>query len=646
MEKFKIFNHKAHHCVKVLILAAFISFTACGDWLDVVPDGIATMDMAFNSRTQAYKYLSTCYSHMPKNGNQGLDPGLLASDEMTCVYTLQENQIDYSAYYIGQGMQNATNPLLDYWGSMYQALRDCNIFLENIGRVPDISAWERDQWIAEVKVLKAYYLFFLVQMYGPVPIVRDNIPVSADVTTVKVEREPVDDCFQYIVELLDEAAAGENLKSKVMDITSELGRITKPIALALKAKVLVVAASPLFNGNNDQATLHNRDGTPLFNKNYEPVKWEKAVVACREAIEACHEADIALYEFPNTGVNRLTDTIATQMSLREAFTLRWNSEVIWANTQSIAGSGWYSLQQSSSTALNPAFVPTYGLTPNLNIPLKIAHLFYTDHGVPLEEDKARNINDLYKMRTAQLAEKLYVQLGSVTVDLHFDREPRFYAWVGFDRGIWYGQGRNDDKGELWYVACKRSEKDGSIGLAPITGYFAKKYVAWTNVTFSPTSYSITPYPWPLMRLSELYLLYVEAINEAEGPAGANSNEMFHYIDLVRERAGLKGVKESWDMYANSPKYNNKEGMRDIIRRERMIELAFEGIRFWDIRRWKTAPEMYRTPIEGWSMQEVETENFYITKLLYSMNFGIRDYFWPIRNSDLINNPNLIQNIGW
>src|SRR5690606_15885839 len=109
------------------------------------------------------------------------------------------------------------------------------------------------------------------------------------------------------------------------------------------------------------------------------------------------------------------------------------------------------------------------------------------------------------------------------------------------------------------------------------------------------------YAWPIMRLSDLYLLYAEAINEAEGPAGANSADLFHYIDLVRARAGLQGVKESWDNYTNNQKYTTQAGMREIIQTERLIELAFEGHRFWDIRRWKTAPNEYHTPLRGWNM---------------------------------------------
>jgi hypothetical protein len=97
----------------------------------------------------------------------------------------------------------------------------------------------------------------------------------------------------------------------------------------------------------------------------------------------------------------------------------------------------------------------------------------------------------------------------------------------------------------------------------------------------------------MLRMADLYLLYAEAVNESEGPNGAHSSDMFRYIDLVRSRAGLPGVKKAWDDYSDTPgKYNTQAGMKEIIHRERLIELSFEGQRFWDLRRWKEVAAEY------------------------------------------------------
>jgi hypothetical protein len=152
-----------------------------------------------------------------------------------------------------------------------------------------------------------------------------------------------------------------------------------------------------------------------------------------------------------------------------------------------------------------------------------------------------------------------------------------------------------------------------------------------------------------VRLADLYLLYAEAINEAEGPNGPNSAEMFKYINLVRERAGIPSVQESWDEYSNAPGfYKSQLGMREIIQRERLNELAFEGQRFWDLRRWKTAPAEYAKGIYGWNSAKMSNRALYYKKVeIYDVPpFRVRDYFWPIATSDIDVNPNLVQNLGW
>jgi len=87
-------------------------------------------------------------------------------------------------------------------------------------------------------------------------------------------------------------------------------------------------------------------------------------------------------------------------------------------------------------------------------------------------------------------------------------------------------------------------------------------------------------------------------------------------------------------------------LRSIIQRERMIEMALEGERFWDLRRWKLASDVYNSPIYGWDVDQAESELYYRRRLLFAQKFGLKDYFWPLRESDLIVNKNLVQNPGW
>jgi len=620
----------------ILALFLLLGLVSCKKYLDVVPDNVATIDNAFTMRTQAQKYLFTCYSYLPTEGDFTDDPALLGGDEMWHF----ANKGGY--FNIARGLQNKVSPIGDRWPQLYRALRDCNIFLENIARVPDIDEVEKARWIAEVKFLKAYYHFYLMRMYGPIPVIKNNLPIDANVNEVKVSRDPVDSCFNYIVGLLDEAKPG--LPLTVTDPATESGRITQPIALALKAKILVTAASPLFNGNTDQSILKNRDGKQLFNQTYSRVKWDSAMVACKKAIDLCTQVGIQLYTFtPGITQANLTPAIKTQMSIRNSFAEKWNTEIIWANTQSIAATT--TLQRLVATWWDPALLDGVVVRGEFSPPLKMAELFYTKNGVPINEDKTYNYNGRYSLRTSTDADKLYVRKDYTSAVLHFDREARFYADLGFDGGIWYGQGKYDDNVDLFYLMAKYKERNGfgKVGYSTVTGYYVKKYVHWQNVIGTGANYSTTNYPWPLIRLADLYLLYAEAVNEANGP-GADA---YQYLNAVRQRAGLESVQASWATYSNNPsKFSTKEGLRDIIQQERLIELAFESQRFWDLRRWKLAQDKLNTPITTWDLQQTTAADYYRPTVLFNQTFGAKDYFWPIRDSDIAANGNLVQNLGW
>ncbi|WP_344981009.1 RagB/SusD family nutrient uptake outer membrane protein [Compostibacter hankyongensis] len=621
----------------IFILIIISALSSCKQFLDVVPDNVATLDNAFATRNEAQKFLFTCYSYMPNDGDLADDPALVGGDELWRFAT-------EGAYFnIAQGYQNVVSPYGDRWGTYFQGIRDCNIFLDNVDRVPDLMETEKRRWVSEVKFLKAYYNFYLVKMYGPIPIMKENLPVNVKADEVRVSRAPVDSCFEYIITLVNEAMG--DLPQTIDDPTNELGRITRTIALAFKAEVLVYAASPLFNGNTDEARLKNPDGTQLFNQTFSKEKWDSAAVACREAIEACEQLGLKLYKYqPAFQQFDLSDTIMTQLSIRNAICERWNSEIVWANTQTST----VSLQALITPRMNPKNLDMTAVHGQLSPPLKIAEQFYSDHGVPIAEDRTWGYAERYDLQTAGDSDKLYVRKDYTTAHMNFNREPRFYADMGFDGGIWYGQGMYDDKKnlDLYYLEAKYRQRNGygKPGFSTITGYFLKKQVHYQNVLANTgNTYSVTDYPWPIMRLADLYLLYAEALNEAEGPGP----EVLKYVDLVRERAGLQTVQDSWTQYSNNPtKFATQNGMREIIQQERLIELAFEGKRFWDLRRWKKAVDEMNRPIQGWDLLQELPSAYYRPTMIFQQTFSLKDYFFPIKESTITNNRNLVQNLGW
>ncbi|WP_026327582.1 MULTISPECIES: RagB/SusD family nutrient uptake outer membrane protein [Proteiniphilum] len=640
--------------MKIFVIACLMIFPACNNYLDIVPDdGMATLETAFTMRSTAIRYLYTCYGFLTSEGHLDNDHGYMSGDELWSIYDRRESNGYWGGtmFNVARGFQNATNPYGNDWNGIYEGIRCCNILIENVETVPDLPEWEKLQWIAEAKFLKAWFHFHLMRKWGPIPLIKENLPITASTEEVRVYRDPMEECFDYVIQLLDEAMVDLPLNVQSRD---ELGRITKPIAASVKAKIMVYAASPLFNNNTDQATLVDKRGTKLFktDKTAEEIKarWDAAVVACGNAIDLCEEANMEL--FTHQSRVRVNDTIRQELDLRNAITEKWNSEIIWANTHTSLGAN-RNLQMVSSPNLQWDQYPDMpNLYNHIQPPLKVAEMFYTNKGIPIENDLEWNGVNPYNLRVGDNTHRWYLRRDYTTVELNFNREPRFYAWMGFDGGLWYGQKPevNDPiPGDLFWVACRAGGAQQKKGYdwGPVTGYYLKKVIHYQNRQTSATGYDAITYPWPMMRLSDLYLLYAEAINESEGPNGAHSSDMFHYIDAVRSRAGLPGVKEAWDEYSNSPgRYNTEAGMRQIIHRERLIELAFEGQRFWDLRRWKEAPAEYEKGIYGFKVTASRPEDYYQKILLAEQNFALKDYFWPIQTSLIEQNPNLVQNIGW
>jgi hypothetical protein len=157
--------------------------------------------------------------------------------------------------------------------------------------------------------------------------------------------------------------------------------------------------------------------------------------------------------------------------------------------------------------------------------------------------------------------------------------------------------------------------------------------------------SVEPYPWPELRIADLYLLYAEALVET-----GDTGEATFWLNKVRARAGFPdGVVQDWADHTNRPsEATTQDGLRRIIRQERTNELMFEGQRFWDMRRWKTAREQLdRKTISGWTVDQEAPEGYYNKRVLFIMSFvSPRDYLWPLKEYDLVVNPNLVQNPGW
>lgn len=631
----------------LLLLGITLLGISCSDYLDIVPDATQQVENLFERKDKAYTALATCYHYIPKY-DAVFSTYVFASDEL-----IEPNEHGVEGQNMMRGKQNTTSPLMSFWSgynsaeneqeSLYRGIRDCNTLIENINLVVDMTDDEKAQWAAEAKFLKAYYHFLLVSTYGPVPIVDKNLPISANVEEVRVSRSPVDECFDYIVNTIDEAIP--DLPERVTSIGS-LGRVDQVIAAALKSRVLLYAASPLFNGNAEfYETFVDKEGNKLFNTVYDAEKWKKAADAAKEAIDLALAYGIDMYEYTGTPqlydtLNYKQDEVKALYNYRYMFTEKWNPELIWGNSNPVRDGNWWGIQ-SPALMKDPDESNTEGAWQWAAASLRMVELYYTKNGLPIDQDLTYAYDLRYRMAPAPAEERFHAQEGESTIRLHFQREPRFYASISFDRGY------NRTWGKIFALKMRKGEDHGKKSESYdnlITGYGVKKL---NHPSSRGDGYSghIT-YEWPLIRLAELYLNYAEALNEYYGP----DSRCYEALDVVRRRSGVPDVETVWSDPALAKtlnKHTDKAGMREIIQQERMIEMAFEGHRYFDLRRWKLAQHYFSMPIYGMDNDQTDANLYYTKKEISQRSFiAPRDYLQPIDAAELIKNSNLVQNPGW
>jgi hypothetical protein len=278
--------------------------------------------------------------------------------------------------------------------------------------------------------------------------------------------------------------------------------------------------------------------------------------------------------------------------------------------------------------------------------INIVEKFYSNNGVPIEEDITYPYTSRFDLITVPNTDAYKYDLvaGKQTARMNLNRENRFYGTLMFDAGrVFMLQAGSD--ANAYNIDLKYSGSSGKVDPTRFnwTGYASKKHYNYRSTVGASNAYTARVFGHPIMRLANLYLYYAEALNEANGP----SAEAYSYIDAIRTRSGLKGVVESWQNYSSAPnKPATKDGLREIIKRERTNEFALEGVRFWDLRRWKDAVKELNNPILGWDINQSSEGSYYRTTLLYTRSFMDRDYFWPLSLNERRRNPNLVQSAGW
>lgn len=598
----------------LLCLTIAAGFSSCSNYLDVSDElaGVLTKEEVFENASFTRRWHRYIYTGIPDNSFivispsggsvSGLgNPWTATSDELKAVYN-NVSGIPISGY-------NASNASLSRW-HLYQQIRQANIFMKDAHVIPQIGDTdfidqkELDQLLAEARFFRAYYHFLLLELYGPIPIMTELADPASQV--LDFERNTLDEVINFIDKELKEV-------SELLNETEPEQRLAVPTrgtALAIRAKLWVYAASPLFNGGyNEALALTSPSGKKLFpTKNDE--KWTKA----KETMEEFLSYAQGKYELHKEYTNGVFDPHESLYQLFQEQT----KEVIWASTNN----SWGSINGEGTDRRISPRSESQGFA-SIGVVQELVDDFFMADGLSIKE------SPLY----SETGFSPYGEEQDMISNMYVNREPRFYQAIFFQGRRWQVSNR-----QVFFQ--KGSSNDNGSADNPRTGYLL--YKRMNRTLFNQGTHPRSRFrPTILYRLAEFYLLYAEVLNEIN----PNDNRIIQYVDLVRERAGIPGLAQIKPQILG-----NKEMQRQAIRHEMRIELCTEGQRYFDVRRWMIAESeegRQGGEFHGMDMNsEDPNEGFHKRVVFERRVFERRMYLYPIPLNEIQKSKKLVQNPGW
>ncbi|EHQ25787.1 RagB/SusD family nutrient uptake outer membrane protein [Mucilaginibacter paludis] len=600
------------HNILVIATVMLISITtSCKKgYLDQVPNDRLTLDATFNNSTTAVEFLANTYSYLPDEANQQNAPGSNAG-----VWTGGSSEAEYdwgfvASQNINNGAYDASSSFVSaYWNNYYQGIRSATIFIANIDKVPNLSANLKTQYKAEAKALRAIYYFYLMRIYGPLILLGEQtLAPDAAISTYQLSRSSIDDCVTYISNELD--AAAKDLPAKPSN-SNTYGRITSGFAQAIKSEALLYAASPLFNGNTDYSTLVNKDGTHLISQTVDVTKWAKAAAATKAFIDTYVPNTYNLYQENDNNGN-----YSAYLSCRDVMLVDWNSEVIYANTNPNVTTWQY-----DTTPYHQGFPGEVQGAGSLGATQEMVDAFFMANGKPITDPTSGYMQSGFQNFAA-----VNQDFPTYTYNQWIGREARFYVDITYNNSEWLDKNAGLFITDLTYHG-NSGRNAGQNDYCP-TGYIVRK----NNPPSDRTQGNRT---FVMLRLAEIYLNYAEALNESD----PGNPDILKYVNLIRTRAGIPAYGQGVDAPAG------QDAVRQAIRRERQIELAFENNRFFDVRRWKIATQTEAGALHGLNIN-ADAPDFYNVVTFETRVFNKKSYLFPIPQTDVNSDTQIVQNTGW
>ena len=624
------------------LMAASLT-TSCSDYLDKEPDTELTTEMVFENRDKVYSWLSYVYNiiHNPDKWALTADGYEVFADDITA--SVRWQQWDWGGVIPkihGQWTINSTWGG-NLWHMMPRYIRHGYLFNNMVKAMPDhdLPQAEIDNMKNEVKFLTAYAWWQLAENYGGIPFKPDYIaPTDFTLSELMVGQSKFDDVVNYCDKQMYDAAMA---LPAVYDDPSKYGRINRIMALTVRSRMLLFAASPLVNGNPWYADYVNNLGEQIFNPTYDHNKWIKAAEACKLVIDEAERAGYALYT--ELGPNGDIDPF---MSTYNVHIKKWsegNHEITFPVTK---GNSY------RDTFLRTASVRGYGGGNGLGVYQGLVDAFFTRNGLPISDPNSGYSEEGMSTVIDNRADETVWPYGTgnpgeITAkgifNMYCNREPRFYNAVSFN-GSWLAVGNR----KYDFLKNHRDNvQSSSPHDAPQNGYLVRKGL---NVLDNYLTGAITDRQGFTYRLAFTYLDYAEAVNEAYDNASSRDQALI-YLNRIRHRAGVRQYTFD-DVAVDDPDYihidNTQAEVRRVVRAERRVELCCENNRWYDIRRWMQAeslPEMCGD-CYGMDFQATTAADFY-KRTVFDTRIWKRQYYWmPIYIDEYEKNPNLNEAPFW
>jgi hypothetical protein len=613
----KLNNIKAKPAILAIAVVA-LSLTACKKgYFDAVPKDLASVDIVFKDKTETENWLAGIYAKLYDVWNNSAMSARYAAgftDELELASpSIQAN--------------NNLSPVtaINVWTSNYQGIRLANIFMVNVDNSRTNLLREPNgkeliqQYTGEARFLRAYFYWTLMKFYGPVILVGDKVSDVND--NFQQARSTWTECVNYVLAEMD--AAKELVPERHITVAtgaddlSQTGRINKMIIDAVKSQVLLFDASPLFNGNTAYSIFKNKDEKLLMNTTFDASKWQKAADASKAAIDHATTYGKKIFKVTNADA-----FIAAFNSCRDLHLTGWADEGIWIRTVT-AYAQWEldaAPRAANGTSTNAVLSP----------PQEFVDKFRMINGKDIRETGS-TYNETGFTATAKTG---YYIVG--TSNMYVNREPRFYNTITFNGSAVPFVAKTGQTSVQFWPSGNSGNGNGSEVKYPKTGYLVRKNTNPARNLSNNAGNVVRPAMY--IRLGELYLNYAEALNESS-PGNA---DILTYLNAIRTRGGIPALASGL----------TQDEMRKQIQRERLIELCYEGQRFYDVRRWKLAndPEGKQggdfTGMNVMTGTSLTDPAFYVRTRMSTRAWDDRFYLFPLPQSEINRNAKLVQPPGY